>query len=183
MIELKVDLLNIAKVMTKMRGAEKNVIGAFHGAMYLLGCDIASRAMRMCPVDTGYLRQSRYVTKPDGGGSYVEVEVGFSAPYAIYVHEVPAYHANGRAKFLTAAIAEVSPLAAAFVSRKTLSLLKEGKTIADISPLQPTGPMLGQPLNAIGRRRATSLSARRSHGARVRGRVRLRRSLQAGNHG
>ncbi len=47
------------------------------------------------------LQEFRRRRKQAGNDTYAETKVGYSAPYAIYVHEnLLAYHKEGQAKFL-----------------------------------------------------------------------------------
>ncbi len=46
---------------------------------------LLEEAKSRCPVDTGFLRDSGYVRETDKG-----YEVGFSAPYAVYVDKMPS---------------------------------------------------------------------------------------------
>lgn len=67
------------------------------------GLQIQNVAQSRTPVDTGNLKASAYTRKAMGGR--LAVEIGFTASYAIYVHEnLEARHTNGEAKFLERAI-------------------------------------------------------------------------------
>lgn len=62
--------------------------------------DVMNEAKRITPVDTGALRASGY-TQTMSGPEGVEIGIGFSANYALYVHEnLEAHHDVGQAKFL-----------------------------------------------------------------------------------
>ena len=51
------------------------------------GCDMILKASnKICPIDTGELRQSGY-TQVTGTGFNARGYVGYTAPYAVYVHE------------------------------------------------------------------------------------------------
>lgn len=63
-------------------------------------------AQSRCPVKTGELRDSGSVGTPEYDGHEVIVPIGFSASYAVFVHEnLEARHPNGgQAKFLESAL-------------------------------------------------------------------------------
>lgn len=83
-----------------------------------LGKSILGRALELCPYRTGALRRSGYFRVHAG-----LLEIGFSAPYASYVHDNMnishpqhnGYNCGGRAKFLELAIQEFMPESASFV--------------------------------------------------------------------
>jgi hypothetical protein len=68
---------------------------------------ILKRAKELCPVDTGELKKSGEVVHR-GGRGLKRYEVRFTAPYAIYVHEILEYYHKPptQAKFLEAAVNE-----------------------------------------------------------------------------
>lgn len=70
--------------------------------------DVFKWSQYFVPVDTGYLKSTGYV-KQVGRFSF---EVGYTAPYAIYVHEILGYKHKypTRAKFLTQAFSLVMTL-------------------------------------------------------------------------
>lgn len=64
---------------------------------------ILKRAQDYCPVDTGNLKNSGYIEKTNLG-----FEVGFSAEYASFVHEMPQSKLkNGVSQYLKKAYIEV----------------------------------------------------------------------------
>lgn len=66
--------------------------------------DILREAKKNCPVDTGKLRNSGFVKKTGDGYT-----VGFSADYAMVVHEQPqSYRENGKRHFLSEAVEKVA---------------------------------------------------------------------------
>lgn len=70
-------------------------------------------AKERTPVDTGALRRSGYVRRPEVVGDTLQVALSFGGPtvsYALYVHEnLKARHRVGQAKFLESAVAEAHP--------------------------------------------------------------------------
>lgn len=74
--------------------------------------DIAKRALELTPRDTGELQESQYrfvETTTQGMAG----EIGYTAPHAVFVHEIPADHTRGnnppeaRDQYLTVAAREV----------------------------------------------------------------------------
>ena len=59
-------------------------------------------SQKQVPVDTGLLKASGYVTTPRQTGDTIEVEVGYTTPYVVFVHErLDLRHAGEtKAKFL-----------------------------------------------------------------------------------
>lgn len=54
-----------------------------------------------CPVDTGHLRGSCQMYEGKTGKKKYSVVIGYTAEYAIYVHEIASnYHPHGSWKFL-----------------------------------------------------------------------------------
>lgn len=70
---------------------------------FILAKMIYDKSMEYVPVDTGKLKKSGYIRKRGAG-----YEVGFSADYATYVHEIPNHHeAPTQSKFLEDAALEM----------------------------------------------------------------------------
>lgn len=68
-----------------------------------LGADLLQRAKELAPRDTGALIDSGFVETGAEG-----VEVGFSVPHALAVHEtLDAQHDDGQAKFLEVPLFEM----------------------------------------------------------------------------
>ena len=64
-------------------------------------------AAEVTPHLTGNLRRSKFVNEAKVEGDTISVEAGFSADYALYVHENLGHlHPNGQAKFLEGPLAE-----------------------------------------------------------------------------
>ena len=62
--------------------------GAFGSALYSEGLRVYAEARKRVPVDTSYLRESAYVTKPVLRSPRMRVEVGFGAEHA---HTLPDF--------------------------------------------------------------------------------------------
>jgi hypothetical protein len=103
----------------------------------MLATNIVSTALRRTPADTGYLRASRYVRRPVVVGTRFEVEIGFGAPYAIFVHEIDKPYVVGEWKFLANAVTDHSANALSDLASWTAKLAAAGKTIDDVPETHP----------------------------------------------
>ena len=73
-------------------------------AMRAAGETLLEESNKLVPVLTGVLKKSGKVTYK-GRGLNTEFSIGYSADYAVYVHEdLTKHHPNGQAKFLETAI-------------------------------------------------------------------------------
>lgn len=83
----------------EITGIENRTMGGLMAA----GLIIQRESQRRTPVDEGNLKGSAYTRRSQFGG--LEVEVGYTADYAVPVHEIlDARHPVGEAKFLENAI-------------------------------------------------------------------------------
>lgn len=86
-IEL-VGLEKVIKTTERIEGGEQILAQA----MYAEATVILNESKRIVPVDTGNLRASGRVERPEVGNGKASVEIsygGAAAPYALIVHEVP----------------------------------------------------------------------------------------------
>lgn len=86
-IEL-VGLEKVIKTTQRIEGGERILAQA----MYAEATVILNESKRIVPVDTGNLRASGRVERPEVGNGRASVEIsygGAAAPYALIVHEVP----------------------------------------------------------------------------------------------
>lgn len=106
----------MSKFQKNMAFVEKQLLENVEDGMYVAGLALQAEAQRLCPVDTGALRASAYTRKNKKNASWIrktlkvfgvtqkyviEVEVGFTQNYGVYVHEnVGAKFTVGQAKFL-----------------------------------------------------------------------------------
>lgn len=60
----------------------------FHVGLKKGGLLLQAESMKMVPVDTGNLKASAF-TRASGTGFRTNVRVGYTAAYAVYVHEAP----------------------------------------------------------------------------------------------
>ena len=85
-------LQNLAEVK-----AEKGKLGlSCETGLEKAGLAIFRESQKEVPVDTGNLKGSGFTRKIKGSGYTAEVAVGYTAAYAVYVHEVLT-NAHGRA--------------------------------------------------------------------------------------
>jgi hypothetical protein len=104
------------QVKKKLESLPPKFEKAVEAALYAEALEVKKLSMQRTPVDTGALRASHVVNKPerDGKSIVVNIEVGGPAGgvdvgYAIYVHEnLEAFHKVGQAKFLESAHMERS---------------------------------------------------------------------------
>jgi hypothetical protein len=108
--------------------AKKNPLSIAKALFIEAGIE-ATEMKRRTPVDTGALRGTYEVTKPDfgalGGDISVEIRVGGpAAEYAIHVHEnLEAHHDVGQAKFMESVINESKPFFHARVAKRAKIIL------------------------------------------------------------
>lgn len=120
MADLKVE--GVDTVRAKLERLAKQIPNEVAQALYAEAQIEAAESRRRTPVDTGDLRRSHHVTKPDLGGRRISVSIevgGPAAPYAILVHEdLEAFHPVGQAKFLESTLLESAPYMAQRVARR-----------------------------------------------------------------
>ncbi len=97
---------DVERVLRELAAAVPDEVarGLYHEAEMIM-----NDSKRMTPVDTGYLRASGYVLDPTVGGDAIEVQLGFWANYAAYVHDLPYNHVNGSPRFLEMALDDRMP--------------------------------------------------------------------------
>lgn len=89
-------------VMAALNEQIGQIEGRTTGGLLAGGLIIQREAQKRTPVLTGNLKGSAYTRKTPEDDKVVEV--GFSAAYALFVHEnLEAHHTNGQAKFLESA--------------------------------------------------------------------------------
>ena len=85
-----------------------------------------SKAKRLTPVDTGFLRSTGRVSLTEVNERTVEAELSFNTDYAIFVHEIlENKHPVGQAKFLEAPVKADAPDFAKAVGKELVKRLKE----------------------------------------------------------
>lgn len=91
----------LEKILSNLDKEAAKIEGLSMEGLLEAGFKVLKVAQERTPVDTGNLKNSGYVRKEGKLG----VIVGFSAAYAIYVHEnLEAHHDTGQAKFLESAL-------------------------------------------------------------------------------
>ena len=89
------------EVLKNLNREIKEIEGATLSGLWDAGLQIQRVSQSRTPVDTGNLKGSAYTRRTSDDG----VEIGYTANYAIYVHEnMEAAHTNGQAKFLESAL-------------------------------------------------------------------------------
>jgi hypothetical protein len=138
---------------------------AFAAAAFRWATNVVSTAMRITPYDTGWLRGSRYVQKPDvtGAGAFT-VQMGFSAEYAVFVHEINKRYTVGEFKFFEKALMHHSGSAMREIGAWTDAFIKAGGAPSMQSP-HPTEPVQGtRPKSSLARKEGETP---KKHRARV----------------
>jgi len=77
---------------------------AFGAAIYERALSVEADSIRNCPVDTGRLRSSAFVSAPIEDGDQVFCVIGHGTDYAVEVHEAPKNYVNGDFKYLRRAL-------------------------------------------------------------------------------
>lgn len=74
------------EVIRNLQKVEGKITKAILRGMVKAGLHLQRKSQQIVPVDTGNLRNSAF-TRKQGTGDNVDVIVGYTAAYAIYVHE------------------------------------------------------------------------------------------------
>lgn len=91
----------LKKVLSNLDKEAKKIENLTMAGLLEAGLKVQAVAQQRTPVDTSNLKNSAY-TRKDG---HLRVIVGYSAAYAVYVHEdLEARHSIGQAKFLESAL-------------------------------------------------------------------------------
>lgn len=94
------------KVLAKLNREIRNIESRTKAGLQEAALVVRRRSMQLTPVDTGNLRGSAYTrtyTNPLWGPG---VEIGYTAGYAVYVHEINKNYTVGQWKFLETALKE-----------------------------------------------------------------------------
>lgn len=105
-----------AKCVANLKLKEKELSGNSKKVIVDWANEVLRESQTMCPVDTGNLRRSGRVSVEEG--SKLNVEIGYTAEYAVSVHEIPRYHPNGQWKYLSTPFESLT--------HKLQSMLKSG---------------------------------------------------------
>jgi hypothetical protein len=104
------EMRGLKEMLTKLRDLKKNFPDKVANELYLTGQILMTESKRRVPVDTGTLRASGQVSKPERHGRKVSVTLsygGAASDYAVPVHEnLEAQHPHGQAKYLESVLDE-----------------------------------------------------------------------------
>lgn len=87
MSEIKITLEGRRRLAAKLSESVRRTDAGVNRAVAEAGEDLLAKTLPVTPLLTGELRQSGFVDHAPG-----EAVVGFSAPHALYVHEMPAHY-------------------------------------------------------------------------------------------
>jgi hypothetical protein len=91
--EIDLEWEGLQPIMAVLHNISPNVTGFLVSSETSLAIDIFNLSQKQVPVDTGHLRSTGAVSDPDITQGSVEVTIGYSAPYALFVHEdLQAHH-------------------------------------------------------------------------------------------
>ena len=100
------------------------VVKDVEAGLYQEGELVMARSVRRTPVDTGNLRASAHVKRPETSGGKTTVTVAYGTDYAIYVHEILTNeHPVGRAKFLESALKDAEKVIMPRLKKRILARL------------------------------------------------------------
>lgn len=103
----RIYFIGLKKVQANLNREIKKIKGRTKTGLWQAALVIRRRAQQLTPVDTANLKGSAYTQawdSPLGPGA----EIGYTASYAPFVHEVQASHRVGQWKFLETAMKEKS---------------------------------------------------------------------------
>lgn len=125
-----------AALQRNLAKTEKKLINAENAALYKKGNIIIADAKKMCPVDTGRLRDTGYAGPPTGFPAVVET--GFGTDYGLYVHEdLTARHPTGEALFLWKALQLHTSDFQGWMAKQTQQYFQLGVGVSAVQALVP----------------------------------------------
>ena len=127
-LDFTIDDTSMRKVLEQ---APKRGTDAWHAAMFRRAQDLLDIAKPLTPFRRGTLWASRVATRT------APVEVAFTAPHAIPVHERHAAHAAGQWKFLETAMQRLRSQGAGPLARYFEEGFKRGDTLASVAARHP----------------------------------------------
>jgi hypothetical protein len=78
----------VAQILRNLEKSDKNIRSALRKALVKAGLFLQRESQKLVPVQTGNLKATAYTREVGLVGSHKEaVQVGYTAAYAIYVHE------------------------------------------------------------------------------------------------
>lgn len=104
-VSKRVTITGLDRVLCNLNRHIAKIPGKTKAGMKEAALLIQSESMRLTPHDTGHLKGSSYVNSPmEAANGDVGVEIGYTAVYAPYVHEINANYRRGQWKFLVTAL-------------------------------------------------------------------------------
>ena len=93
---------NVQAIVDHLRRLEEQYPATVPIAVQRVFLEILSISKKECPVETGYLRGTGYVSEPVSSYGQFLISIGYSAGYSWWVHELIAnyHHPPTKAKFL-----------------------------------------------------------------------------------
>lgn len=90
------------ELMARLRALGDRARPAVGRVLWAEAVNVFAESQTEVPVDTGFLKSGGYVTPPFDEPDGLNVEVGYTAPYALEVHENLAMHHRSptKARFL-----------------------------------------------------------------------------------
>jgi len=115
-------LIGADELRQKLERLAKGALPEAGRALVAEAKPIEQESRRRTPVESGALRDSHRISKPEVRGGVASVAIGVgdaSTPYATAVHEsMEATHASGQPKFLQAATFDAKPTLAAKLGKR-----------------------------------------------------------------
>lgn len=103
----KVRITGLAKVLRNLNKEIKGIKGRTKAGLWEAALMIRNRAQHLCPVDIGNLKASAVTPPPIDTPRGPSATIGFTATYAVFVHEINANYTVGQWKFLETALREL----------------------------------------------------------------------------
>lgn len=97
-----VSIKGIPQIMAKMDIHDKKVEAGLARGLKIAGLRLQRESQKVVPIDTTNLKTTAFTRNMGGAGAKTDIWVGYTAGYAIYVHElIHNQHKEGKqAKFL-----------------------------------------------------------------------------------
>lgn len=81
-----VSIKGVREVLAEIKRQEKRMAAGAERGLKIAGLKLQRESQRMVPVDFGILKNSAF-TRATGKGLKTQVNIGYTAHYALYVHE------------------------------------------------------------------------------------------------
>lgn len=83
-----VRVTGLEQVLRNLKGSQTNIADRVSKGLYRAGLHLQRESQKIVPVQMGVLKNSAY-TRKLGSGERTDVIVGYTASYAVFVHENP----------------------------------------------------------------------------------------------